>query len=138
MPANIINVLLAKDGLKHLDVQDHGGTHIDKHADPSTISWRLTGEAAQGKFVAMDCAEPGFSWSTKEPPPERDKGGPFGPATVIDNGNGLKITDYHNSAQSNGEWVYVLRVDMGSKGIYTTTTSLDPRAGVNNPIIINR
>jgi hypothetical protein len=139
MPANNINVSLTKDGLKHLDVEDHGGIHVPKSDKETPITWHLNGEAAKGKFVAMDCAEPGFSWVTKKPPPEQANGGPFGPATVINGGNGLTISDNHTTAQSNGEWIYMLRVDMGAKGIYTTTaTARGVVDTVNNPIIINR
>jgi hypothetical protein len=130
---NNINVSLDNsNGINKLDVVDNGGQNqVSQSASPTTISWNLTGALAQGSFVAMDAALPGFSWIGVEPPD-----GLFGTPQVQANGNSLSITDNHVDSSSNGQWIYMLRVNYGGSVISTTASM--PGGTVTNPVIINK
>ena len=130
---NNINVSLdASSGVNLLDVVDNGGQNqVSQNANPTTISWNLTGVLTQGNFVPMTDAEPGFQWVGTAPP-----AGVFGTPTISANGNSLSITDNHVDATTNGEWIYMLRVDYD--GDVVSTEAALPRGTTTNPAIINR
>ena len=129
---NNINVSLdASSGVNLLDVVDNGGQNqVSQNANPTTISWNLTGVLTQGNFVPMSEDEPGFEWI--QAPPD----GLFGTPTISANGNSLSITDNHVDATTNGEWIYMLRVDYD--GDVVSTEAALPRGTTTNPAIINR
>lgn len=130
---NNINVILDTSVTPHvLKVKDHGSIRIGKHTRPQTISWNLSGNLAQGQFVPMDAAEPGFEWESDPPP----AAGIFGTPQVGANGNSLDLVDNHSSSASDGTWIYRLRVSLGDV-VYSTTASTGPSNISNNPIIIN-
>ena len=135
MPTNVINVVLNTDvSPARLDVQDNGGQNIvNANAQSTTITWKLSGNLNQGNFMPVDdpsgCG--GFAWDGPQPP-----AGLFGAPSVGANGNSLSITDNHQGAGSNGEWMYLLRVNLG--GTVYTTGSILLTGTINNPIIINR
>ena len=130
---NNINVALdTSSGSNRLDVVDNGGQNqVSQSPNPTTISWNLTGALAQGSFVAMDAVPPGFSWVGVNPP-----AGLFGTPCVGANGNSLSITDNHVDSSTNGEWVYILRVNYNGNVITTTSTLLT--GTTTNPAIINK
>ena len=129
---NNINVSLdTSTGVNLLDVVDNGGQNqVSQSPNATTISWNLTGVLTQGNFVPMTAAEPGFEWIGS--PPD----GLFGTPEISANGNSLSITDNHVDATTNGEWIYMLRVDYDGS-VVSTTASL-PRGTTTNPAIINR
>ena len=131
--ANNINVSLDDgSGSNRLNVDDNGGQNqVSQSPNPSTISWNLTGKLAQGNFVPMSSSPPGFQWVPPGPPP-----GLFGPPTIGANGNSLSITDNHLDATTNGQWIYMLRVDYDGN-VVSTTASAGVGGTTNNPIIIN-
>ena len=135
MPTNNLNVTLNNSYTPpRLDVDDHGGgNQVTQASAPTTITWHLTGNIAQGHFVPMDdpSLEPGFSWMGDGPP-----AGYFDPPQIGANGNSLSICDKHLSASTNGAWIYKLRVRLGNETYTTLATALT--GSVNNPVIINR
>ena len=135
MPTNNLNVSLNNNyNPPRLDVDDHGGgNQVPQASSPTTITWHLTGNLAQGHFVPMDdpSLEPGFSWMGDGPP-----AGIFDPPQIGAGGNSLSICDKHLSAGSNGSWIYKLRVRLGNTTYTTLATLLT--GSVNNPVIINR
>jgi hypothetical protein len=131
---NNINVTLDTSVTPNLlKVHDHGHIRIDKKKNPQTITWNLTGNLAQGEFVAMTAAEPGFEW-VSDPPPAA---GIFDTPQVGSNGNSLQLVDNHANDDTDGTWIYRLRVSLNGT-VYQTTSSAGLRDSVNNPIIINR
>jgi hypothetical protein len=114
-----------------LKIHDHGHIHVHKKAAAQTISWNLTGNLAQGEFVPMSAAEPAFEWVPPEPPT-----GIFGTPQIGANGNSLDLVDNHTNEDSDGSWIYRLRVSLNG-GVYTTTASTGITSTSNNPIIIN-
>ena len=159
MPTNNLSVTLNNNYVPpRLDVHDHGGGNQVPHNPlPTTITWQLINNLTQGHFLPVDdpSQEPGFSWVDPVPPP-----GLFGPPTIGANGNSLSIIDNHLNDDTNGSWVYMLRVRLGKTvytttatiGTTTTTTTTTTATGtttatttatvsartVNNPVIINR
>ncbi len=132
--ANNINVTLDTSVTPNvLKVHDHGHIHIDKKPGAQTISWNLTGNLAGGEFVPMDAAEPGFAW-VSDPPPCADI---FGEPQVGANGNSLDIVDNHVNDDSDGTWIYRLRVSLGGT-VYQTTAGTGITTTSHNPVIINR
>lgn len=141
--ANNMNVTLKTDVTPNvLDIDDKGGKNkVDKNPNPQTISWNLTGNLAQGEFVSMSAAQPGFEW-IQQPP-----AGVFGDPQIGSNGNSLNLVDNHPNDNSKGEWAYRLRVSLNGT-VYQTTASTgrtDRTASIasiastsNNPLIINR
>lgn len=131
--ANNMNVTLKTDVTPNvLDIDDKDGKNkVDKNPNPQTISWNLTGNLAQGEFVPMSEAEPGFEW-VQQPPT-----GVFGTPQIGSSGNSLNLTDNHPTADSDGSWTYQLRVSLDGT-VYETTSSAGIKGTVNNPIIINR
>lgn len=128
--ANNLNVSL--NGSNQLDIADNGGQNqISKGPGAQTISWNLTGPLAQGNFVPVTDAEPGFDWIQQ--PPQ----GVFGLPQISANGNSLSITDTHSDSSSNGQWIYVIRVAYQGR-IYATQYETGVGGTVNNPIIINK
>jgi hypothetical protein len=115
-----------------LSVHDHGGIHVDKHSKPQTISWNLTGNLAQGAFVAMDQPQPGFQW-VGDPPAD----GIFGTSQVGANGNSLDLVDDHSHHDTDGTWIYQLRVELDGT-VYSTVACIGPGETKTNPVIINR
>jgi hypothetical protein len=130
---NNINVSLDNsNGVNKLNVVDNGGQNeVSQNSAPTTISWNLTGALAQGSFVAMNATPPGFEWVGVNPP-----AGLFGTPQVQANGNSLSVTDNHVDSTSNGEWIYMLRVNYGGSVISTTASM--PGGTVSNPVIINK
>jgi len=133
--ANNINVKLKSTSPNLLDVEDNGGQNqVSKNSQPTTITWHLSGEIAQGNFLPVDGSPPGFEWVL----PQAPRGGIFTGAVLGANGNSLSIVDNHlPDNQSGGQWIYKLRV-MYQGQIYSTTSSTGLTATVNNPIIINK
>jgi len=130
--ANNINVTLDTSVTPNvLDVDDKGHIKIKKDAKAQTISWNLTGNLAQGEFVSMSAAEPGFEWVPPVP-----GAGIFGTPQIGANGNSLDLVDNHTSEDSDGSWIYRLRVSLNGC-VYTTTASTGITSTSNNPIIIN-
>lgn len=117
-----------------LDIDDkNGGNKVSKNPNPQTISWNLTGNLAQGEFVSMSAAEPGFEWVSSPPP----AAGIFGQPQIGANGNSLDMVDNHPNDDSDGSWIYRLRVSLGGT-VYQTTTGTSITATSKNPIIINQ
>jgi hypothetical protein len=129
--ANNINVSLDTSVTPYrLSVTDNGGQNqVGQSPNPQTITWNLTGVLTQGNFVSMSATEPGFEW--KQAPPA----GVFGNAVVGSNGNSMSITDTHPNSQSNGQWIYMLRVSYNGT-VYSTIADLLTGTSTN-PIIIN-
>jgi hypothetical protein len=130
---NNINVSLdSSNGVNRLSVTDNGGQNqVGTSPNPTTISWNLTGQLTQGSFVAMDAALPGFQWV--QPPPANL----FGTPTISANGNSLSITDNHVDSSSNGQWIYMLRVNYNG-AVISTQATVGVGGTVNNPLIINK
>lgn len=134
MPTNNINVRLdTSTGVNRLDVVDNGKQNeVAKNANPTTISWNLTGPLAQGSFVPMTEPKPGFSWV-------QDPGPVFGPPEIRSNGKSLEIVDNHVNDDSDGEWIYMLRVNYGGEVVTTvSSTGVGPGGTIDNPVIINK
>lgn len=131
--ANNINVTLdTSNGINRLSVTDNGGQNqVSQSPNPTTISWNLTGPLTQGDFVPMTDSSPGFEWVGTAPP-----AGLFGTPTIGSNGNSLSITDNHIDSTSNGQWIYMLRVNYNGSVVSTQATL--PGGTINNPVIINR
>ena len=130
---NNINVSLDNsNGINKLDVVDNGGQNqVSQSPSPTTISWNLTGSLTQGDFVPMSDPQPGFEWMGVVPPT-----GLFGTPSIGANGNSLSITDNHVDSTSNGEWIYMLRVNYN--GSVVSTIASMPGGTITNPVIINR
>lgn len=132
--ANNINVTLDTSVTPNvLKVHDHGHIHVDKKPTAQTISWNLTGNLARGEFVPMDAAEPGFEWVSVPAP----SGDIFGTPQVCSNGNSLQLADTHANHDSDGTWIYRLRVSLGGT-VYQTTAGTGVTTTSHNPVIINR
>ena len=118
-----------------LSVDDHSGENqVNANSNgPTTITWNLTGPLAQGNFVAMNDPNPGFSWIQN---PNQNQA-VFDPATIGANGNSLSIVDHHLSANTNGTWIYMLRVNYNGTVYTTTNVIVGPGATINNPVIVN-
>lgn len=131
--SNNINVSLDTSiGINRLSVTDNGGQNqVSQNSSPTTISWNLTGVLTQGDFVPMSAALPGFQWVGTPPP-----AGLFGTPAIGANGNSLSITDNHADSTSNGQWIYMLRVNYNGSVVSTQATL--PSGTVNNPVIINK
>lgn len=131
--SNNINVSLDTSVTPNaLDVHDHGHIRVRKQPGAQTITWNLTGQIAQGCFVPMTDEPPGFQWIPQVPP-----AGIFGVPTIGQSGNSLSITDTHADDETNGVWVYQLRVKYQGT-VYATTATIDVKATMKDPIIINR
>jgi hypothetical protein len=116
-----------------LSVDDHGGQNqVSANSNgPTTITWNLTGQLAQGNFVAMTDPNPGFSWI------DNTSSGIFDKPSIGASGNSLSIVDHHLSSTSNGTWVYMLRVNYNGTVYTTTNIIVGPGGTVNNPVIVN-
>jgi hypothetical protein len=132
---NNINVTLDTSVTPNvLDVDDKDGNYkVNKHTNPQTISWNLTGNLAQAEFVSMCGNSPGFEW-VSDPPPSA---GIFGEPEIGANGNSLDLVDTHSNGDSDGTWIYRLRVLLDGT-VYQTTSSAGVSDVRNNPIIINQ
>jgi hypothetical protein len=134
MPTNNINVVLTTTAPQTLDVKDNGGQNlVNAASQPTTITWNLTGNLAQGSFVPMNdpSGKYGFEWVTQPPPAWA------GTPTIGASGNSLSVVDTHLDATSNGEATYRLRARLNGT-VYSTTATVSRTATVNNPVIINR
>lgn len=131
--SNILNVTLDTSVTPNrLSVDDKSGQNqVSQSPNAQTITWQLTGNLTQGDFVPMTDSNPGFSWFGTTPSAQT-----FGTPTIGANGNSLSISVTHPDANSNGSWIYVLRVSLNNV-VYTTTASL-PSGTTNNPTIINK
>ncbi len=117
-----------------LDIDDkNGNNRINQNPNPQTISWNLTGNLAQGEFVSMGAAAPGFEW-VSSPPPSADI---FGTPQIGANGNSMNLVDNHPNDDSDGTWIYRLRVSLGGT-VYQTTAGMGITSTSKNPIIINQ
>jgi len=118
-----------------LSVADHGGENqVNANGNgPTTITWNLTGQLTQGNFVPMTDANPGFSWV--ENPNENQA--IFDAAVIGANGNSLSIVDHHLNSNTNGTWIYMLRVNYNGTVYATTNIIVGPGATINNPVIVN-
>ena len=132
MPNNLSVTLDTSTNPAAVDVDQHGkGTEVSQGANAQTITWQLNGNAASGSFVSMSANPPGFEWISAPP------SGIFGTPTVSQgSGNQLTLTDLNNSAGTQGDWTYILRVNVGGTVYSTKTTSL--KATTTNPVIINK
>ena len=132
MPTNNINVTLdTSTGTNRLSVTDNGGQNqVSQNPNPTTINWHLTGSLTTANFLPMDQYPPGFEWVN---PTSADV---FGPPGIQGNGNIMSITDNHSSSSTNGQWIYMLRVNYNGS-VITTTASVGIGGTVNNPIIVN-
>jgi hypothetical protein len=131
--ANNIQVSINTTSPPTLNVTDNGGQNqVPANSNgPTTISFNLTGQLTQGNFVSMSDPNPGFSWI-------EDPGTIFDKPTITNNGNQVQLVDHHLNSSSNGEWIYMLRVNYNGT-IYTTTDVISGPGGTsNNPVIINR
>lgn len=134
MPTNNINVVLTNTTPQTLDVQDNGGQNqVNASSQPTTITWNLTGNLAQGSFVPMNdpSGQYGFEWITQPAPSWA------GTPSIGANGNSLSVVDNHLDSSTNGQATYKLRVNLNGT-VYSTTATTGPTATVNNPVIINR
>lgn len=130
---NNINVTLDTSVTPNvLNVDDKGGIKIPKNANPQTISWNLTGNLARGEFASLSGNAPGFEWVSNPPPAP----GVFGQPQIGSNGNSLTVVDHHPDSNSNGTWIYRLRVLLDGT-VYQTTSEIGIAATSKNPIIIN-
>lgn len=130
---NNINVTLDTSVTPNvLNIDDNGSTNVSKNPNPQTISWNLTGNLAQGEFVSMSATEPGFEWVSSPAP----AAGIFGTPQIGANGNSLDLVDNHTNDDSDGSWIYRLRVSLNGC-VYATTASTGITSTSNNPIIIN-
>ena len=132
MPNNLSVTLDTSTKPAAVDVDQHGkGNEVSQGANAQTITWQLNGNAASGSFVAMSEDPPGFEWISAPP------SGVFGtPMVSQGSGNKLTITDLNTSAATQGNWTYILRVNVGGTVYSTKTTSL--KATTTNPVIINK
>jgi hypothetical protein len=105
--------------------ENNGANHFPQSANPQTISWQLTGNAATGTFVD-------FHFLPNQTP---DPGSIFGPPNYGANNKSLSVTDNHTSSSSNGTWIYYLEINVD--GNPYSTTSSTPMAVINNPTIKN-
>lgn len=115
-----------------LDVDDkNGANEVPQNPSTSTITWRLTGNAATGSFNPQGGTNPGFAWIGSQPP-----AGVFGQPTPSNNGNQLSITDLNNGSNSAGTFIYQLMATVG--GVCYSTIATLPAGTANNPAIINK
>lgn len=128
-PTNNLNVTLDTSHVPNmLNVEDSGGQNrVAANAQPTTITWHLTGVLAGGYFDPNDA----FVWALNAP-----LNGRFGPPTVGANGNTLSIIDYHNDSTTNGTYTYWLCVHYNNT-TYQTGLLNSPTATTTNPQIIN-
>ena len=130
---NTLNVTLDKNQTPWaVDVDQHGkDNEVSQGPNAQTITWQLTGNAASGSFVPVSADPPGFQWTSA--PPD----GIFGtPAVSQGSGNQLTITDLNTGSGTQGNWTYILRVNVGGTVYSTKTLSLT--ATSTNPVIINK
>ncbi|KZC39754.1 MULTISPECIES: hypothetical protein [Rhodanobacter] len=113
-----------------LDIGQHGNANVSRSPDRQTITWRLTGNAATGKFNSQQDSPPGFAWIGKLPP-----AGIFGDPELGENGKELSISDLNNSAATSGEWVYQLSAKIGDQVYQSRVTSMT--ATTTSPTIKN-
>lgn len=115
-----------------VDIDQSGNAnHVSRSPDAQTITWRLTGNAAAGSFVALTDPNPGFAWVGAAPP-----SGIFGSPTLSANGNQLTLGDLNNSVGTTGTWTYILRINVDGVVYQSKTTSLT--ATTTNPTIKNQ
>lgn len=132
MPNNLNVTLDTTQTPWAVDVDQQGrGNEVSQGPNAQTITWQLTGNAASGSFVPLTDSPPGFEW-VDPPPPE----GIFGPPSLSQNGNQLTITDLNDDADTVGDWVYILRVEVGNQVYSTQTTS--PKRTIIDPTIKNK
>jgi len=116
-----------------LDVDQSGnGNQID-HGQNDTITWQLSGNAAQGSFNSMDADNPGFAW--KQIPPN----GVFGAPDP--EGRQMSISDNNtdpNGVDSSGTWIYQIWATIGNQQYSTISTIPNPRGVSTNPTIQNK
>ena len=110
--------------------QAGNANHVPRGTSAQTLTWRLTSTAATGFFVAMDDPNPGFAWIEPKPP-----AGIFSEPVISQNGKQLSINDNNTSTSSVGEWIYVMRINVGGT-VYSTIVAL-LRATTTNPTIRN-
>lgn len=132
---NVMNVTLDKSSSPwRVDVDDSGNQNeVGQSPNAQTIQWQLSGNAATGSFVAMTATEPGFQWmgDASEQPPS----GIFSTPVPSNNGNSLSMTDLNNSSATQGQWIYMLRVNVG--GVVYTSEYETIEGTKTNPVIVN-
>lgn len=130
--SNNINVKLkVVDGLNVLDIDDNGGgNHVDRNANPQTISWNLTGNLAQASFQAQSATPPGFKWLTQPP------ANVFGTPAPNNGGRQLEIQDTNSSATTAGTWTYQIAVNLNGS-VYVSQSTL-PTGTIKDPVIVNK
>ena len=128
----ILKVTLVKndEGVPLVDVnEEDNASRIELSDSDQHIFWRLSGNAEEGNFHALDNAtEPGFAW--KDPPPN----GIFGRPRLMENGD-LRVGVRHKNAHSLGTFVYQIWVQVGKKDY---STELKGAKTATNPAIINK
>jgi hypothetical protein len=129
-----LDVTLNKDLPGHCYLVVNGGDHVhtfDKHPEPHSISWTLSGNASEGEFCEVDSAQPGFQWGARQP---RD--GIFKnlsrPLT-----RKLTMHNHHVDNTSAGTWQYKLFARFGDQIYQTMWTSANGADTSSNPTIKN-
>jgi len=113
-----------------LDISQHGNVNVSRSSDRQTITWRLTGNAATGKFNSQQDSPPGFAWIGNAPP-----AGIFSAPVLGENGKEISISDLNNSAVTSGEWVYQLSAKIDGQVYRSRVTSII--ATTTSPMIKN-
>lgn len=118
-----------------LDVKDHGhAINVPQEQDQTTLVWTLTGAGSNAAFNAIDLSDPensGFSWVDGTVPPG------FQTPNLAANGNQITMVDNNDgNGTAGGPYKYTLRAMVNGTRC-STTSSVSPRATVNNPQIEN-
>lgn len=118
-----------------LDVKDHGhAINVPQEQDQTTLVWTLTGAGPNAAFNTIDLRDPdsGFSWVDGTTPPG------FYTPQLAANGNQITMVDNNDgNGTAGGPYKYTLRAMVNGTPC-ATTSSISPRATVNNPEIINK
>ena len=109
--ANVLKVSLIQALSGWCVFVDESGyaNHVKRNPKPQTITWKLSGNAYKGTFVA-------FAWLDKPKPPS-----PFGPAQPTPKKKHLKMSDLNDSADTKGTWRYTLTIEVGGTKYFTPT-----------------
>ncbi|MEO5829153.1 MAG: hypothetical protein ABIQ36_01135 [Rhodanobacter sp.] len=119
-------------GHRYLVVNDGDHVHsFDKHPDPHSIRWTLSGNASDGEFCALEGAAPGFQWGTQAP-----REGIFRQLSRP-SARTLSMHNHHVDRTSEGHWPYQLRARFGDQIYQTMWTSANGADTSSNPTIKN-
>lgn len=119
-------------GHPYLVVNSGNHLHIfEQDSEPAVITWRLSGNATDGKFCELEGPTAGFQWMGSPPP-----GGIFQELT-LDDGGALRIHNHHRDRTTRGEWSYQLFARFGDNVYQTMSTSTNGPSATANPTIKN-